>query len=523
MGGELRVSGELAHGADEVDGAGDEDEAACGREAAGEGEGFGGGGRGLGGDVEGAGAGEEVFDGGGTGAVDGGEDDVVVGTAGGAVEEGKEDLGHLAEVLVAEAGEEEGAGLGVGEGGDGGAEGPGAGGVVGDVEEEVGGLELEAAGPGGVADAGFDGGVGDGEVVVGAELDGGGEGEGEVALLVLAEEGRIDVQGRAFELEGVGVAGERVGCGGGGSCGGEVAAGKEVGGVDAADVEGDGDLADGLVGFGVLGEGDEDAVGAEDAGFFPGDVGDGGAEVLLVVEGDVGEDGEQGLDDVGGVEAASEAYFEDGEIELQLGEVEEGEGGEGLEVAGRVGELARGDEGAGGVVDLEEEAGEGVVGDLVEVWSGAWGEAVGADALGDMDEVRRGIEAGAEACGGGDVGEGGGGAALAVGAGDEDGAEAPLGAAERGGEDAHVVEVELAAGSSGAGGELDAEGVQVGEGGREGSVGAAGREGLRRCGDGGHGDDFRRAGQVPRRWDGATTFVWRVGGWWDSELGSPHR
>ena len=51
-----------------------------------------------------------------------------------------------------------------GELGDGGAEGPGAGGVVGYVEQELGlgaGEEFEAAGPAGVADAGFDGWVWD--------------------------------------------------------------------------------------------------------------------------------------------------------------------------------------------------------------------------------------------------------------------------------------------------------------------------------------------------------------------------
>ena len=65
----------------------------------------------------------------------------------------------------------------------------------------------------------------------------------------------------------------------------------------------------------MLGEGDEGAVGAEDAGLFAGDLGDGVAEVVLVVEGDVGDDGEEGFDDVGGVETAAEAYFEDGDVD----------------------------------------------------------------------------------------------------------------------------------------------------------------------------------------------------------------
>ncbi len=56
------------------------------------------------------------------------------GVAGVGVEEGEEDLGDFFEVLVAEATEEEGSGLRVGELRDGGAEGPGSGGIVGYVE-----------------------------------------------------------------------------------------------------------------------------------------------------------------------------------------------------------------------------------------------------------------------------------------------------------------------------------------------------------------------------------------------------
>ena len=79
-----------------------------------------------------------------------------------------------------------------------------------------------------------------------------------------------------------------------------------------------GGLADGLVGLGVLRQGDEGAVGAEDAGLLAGDLGDGVAEVLLVVEGDVGDDREQRIDDVGSVEATAEADLEDGDLDLLL-------------------------------------------------------------------------------------------------------------------------------------------------------------------------------------------------------------
>jgi hypothetical protein len=72
----------------------------------------------IGGDLEGVSGREEVFDFCGTGIINGGKDDVIVGArrraVGAGVEEREEDLGHLFEALVAEAAEEEGAGLRLG-------------------------------------------------------------------------------------------------------------------------------------------------------------------------------------------------------------------------------------------------------------------------------------------------------------------------------------------------------------------------------------------------------------------------
>ncbi len=113
------------------------------------------------GDGKGVGGGKEVMDVSGAGVGDGGEKEMVVAAVGvgvcGGIEEGKEDARHLYEILVAEAGEDEGSGLGSGECGDGGTERPGSGGVVGYIEEEVGGEKFQTSGPGGVADSGFDG------------------------------------------------------------------------------------------------------------------------------------------------------------------------------------------------------------------------------------------------------------------------------------------------------------------------------------------------------------------------------
>ena len=183
-------------------------------------------------------------------------------------------------------------------------------------------------------------------------------------------------------------------------------------GADAADVELGGHFAEDLVGFGMLRQGDQRAAWAQDAGFFAGNGGDGGAEPLGVVEGDVGDDGEERIDDVGGVEAAAHADFEDSDLDFGLGKVEKGHGGQDFEEAGELRSLPSATSCLRGIVDAEVDGGEGIVGDF---------GAIDADALVGAREMRRGVEAGAQAGGGQDRGEGRGRGAFAVGAGDEDG------------------------------------------------------------------------------------------------------
>ncbi len=87
------------------------------------------------------------------------------------------------------------------------------------------------------------------------------------------------------------------------------------------------------------------------------------------------------------------------------------------------------------------------------------------DALVDAGEVRAGVKAGAVAGGGEDGGEGRGGGAFAVGSGDEDAGDGGVRVAERGGEPAHVLEIELAARDAGLrGGEFGAERVEMRDG-----------------------------------------------------------
>ena len=54
---------------------------------------------------------------------------------------------------------------------------------------------------------------------------------------------------------------------------------------------------------------DQNAVLAQDSALFGRDFSDGVAQVVLVVERNVRDDAEQRVDDVGGIEAAAQAYF----------------------------------------------------------------------------------------------------------------------------------------------------------------------------------------------------------------------
>ena len=64
--------------------------------------------------------------------------------------------------------------------------------------------------------------------------------------------------------------------------------------------------------------------------------------MLLVVLGDRGDDRDERPDDVGRVEPPAHAHFEDGDVDLELGELDEGQGGHDLEIGRVVDELAVG-------------------------------------------------------------------------------------------------------------------------------------------------------------------------------------
>ena len=180
-----------------------------------------------------------------------------------------------------------------------------------------------------------------------------------------------------------------------------------------------------------------------------------------MVERYVGDDGEQRLDDIGGIQPAADADFEDGDFRVTLSKVEEGERGHHLKKTGRVRQLATVDQAACRVVHMEIAAREVIVGDGLQVCrAGCVGHAE-MNALVHAHEVWRGIKRGAEAGLVQYAGEGGAGGAFAIGARDEHGFEVQLRVSERVAQRAHVGEIPLAAGRTGLRSEFMAERVQA--------------------------------------------------------------
>ena len=91
--------------------------------------------------------------------------------------------------------------------------------------------------------------------------------------------------------------------------------GDEAGGADGAEVQIGCSFADGLVRLRMLGQGDKGAVVSENTGLFAGDLCDGVAEVVLVVERNVRNNGKKGVDDVGGIQTAAETDLQNGDVD----------------------------------------------------------------------------------------------------------------------------------------------------------------------------------------------------------------
>ncbi len=178
--------------------------------------------------------------------------------------------------------------------------------------------------------------------------------------------------------------------------------------------------------FFVCAEDDGD-VWFDDAGFFGGDLFECVAEPIAMVEADAGDDGEGGFADVGGIEAAAEACFEDGPVGAGIVVDEEGDGGEGFEEGKVLEGGARG-------FECGEALGGAIEGGVVE------GGAVEEEAFVDIDEVGRSVAGGRKVCGAEAGVEDGAGGAFAVGARDVESWEVMFRVAERGRNCADCVE-----------------------------------------------------------------------------------
>ena len=177
-----------------------------------------------------------------------------------------------------------------------------------------------------------------------------------------------------------------------------------------------GPAADEVEDFGGLrGRGEQGPAGTRHGQFLAGDGDQVVSENGAVVEGDRGQDGEVVVPGVGGVVAPAEADLEDRRLHPLGGEEVGGESGEGLEARERPESL--GLEAAGGVVDEGDRLGPAV---LVEE------AAVDLDALALAVQMGGGVEPGAAAGGLEQGRQQAGHRALAVGAGDDDAAEALL-------------------------------------------------------------------------------------------------
>ncbi len=142
--------------------------------------------------------------------------------------------------------------------------------------------------------------------------------------------------------------------------------GRQAGGIDATHAEPHGRLADRGIGLLMLRKSDEHAVLAEDSRLFGGDLADSVAEVFGVVDADVGDDADDGLDGVGRVEPPAKPNLQHRQLNLLLGEPDEGDGCEKLEEAGVVRQSAKVEEARGCCVDKAVDATKVCVGDLVQ-------------------------------------------------------------------------------------------------------------------------------------------------------------
>src|SRR6266478_1076473 len=126
----------------------------------------------------------------------------------------------------------------------------------------------------------------------------------------------------------------------------------------------------------------------QDTGLFGCDFVQRVAEKILVVEIDAGDDGNGGRKNVGGIEAAAEAYFEDAEFDALTSERFECHGRDAFKIGRMRTEFSIGEEFFDQIVNASERFGEGIVADLL---------AIDANTLVDSFKMRRRVKASSKA------------------------------------------------------------------------------------------------------------------------------
>jgi len=163
---------------------------------------------------------------------------------------------------------------------------------------------------------------------------------------------------------------------------------KETGGLDYGTLEVLCASEDDFACFGMLpGENDGNRA-LQDTGLFGCDFAKGVAQEIFVVEIDAGDDGNDRVKNVGGIEAAAEADFEDAKFDALTSERFECHGGDAFEIRRMRAEFSIGEEFFDQDVNASERFGEGIVGDLL---------AMDANALVDSFEMGGSVEAGSKA------------------------------------------------------------------------------------------------------------------------------
>lgn len=333
------------------------------------------------------------------------------------VGDGAEEAEVTEGVLIGEEAGDEGQGAVIAVGADELGEGGGFVGVMADIDDDEGllGNDLATAGPTDAGEAGTDSILGKVVVTEGMEEVESGDGEGGVTELEIAEEGECEgFPGAVWGFDGEFLAGV---------VHSEAADRDELVGAEEGAVTAGGDGLEDLLGGAGLWVEEDGAGGFDDAGFFGGDFFEGGAEDGGMFEAEVCDDGEEWGEDVGGIEAAAEAGFDDSEVDLATEEPGKSDGGGEFEEGSWALTWGGGLAGVCGF-GLIEEGIEGVIGD---------GEAGDTDTLIEADEVGAGVEGGFEAAGTEGGFEHSGGASLTAGSSDMD-------AGDGGGVDVHFAE-----------------------------------------------------------------------------------